>query len=75
MVGGKAVSARANLGLFTQPLSLAGMPVLSAPLAPQNTDNSALPLGVQFIAAPGKESILLAFAEMLERKGLLGFLL
>ncbi|KXV55468.1 amidase [Acetobacter tropicalis] len=73
MVGGKAVSARANLGLFTQPLSLAGMPVLSAPLAPQNTDNSALPLGVQFIAAPGKESILLAFAKMLERKGLLGF--
>ncbi|ATJ91605.1 amidase [Acetobacter senegalensis] len=73
MVGGKAVSARANLGLFTQPLSLAGMPVLSAPLSPRNDVNIPLPLGVQFIAAPGKENTLLAFAEMLEQKGLLGF--
>lgn len=73
MVGGKAVSARANLGLFTQPLSLAGMPVVSAPLAPQLTPNTHLPLGIQLIAGPHKESMLLAFAQELERKGLLGF--
>lgn len=73
MVGGKAVSARANLGLFTQPLSLAGMPVVSAPLAPQLTPNTQLPLGVQLIAGPHKEAMLLAFAQELERKGLLGF--
>lgn len=74
MVGGKAVSARANLGLFTQPLSLAGMPVLSAPLPPSWEGNQKnMPLGVQFIAAPGKENMLLAFAEKLERSGLLGF--
>lgn len=73
MIGGKAVSARANLGLFTQPLSLAGMPVVAAPLAPHLTPNTQLPLGVQLIAGPHKENMLLAFAQELERKGLLGF--
>ena len=73
MLGGKQVSARANLGLFTQPLSLAGMPVVAAPLAPAPGQPAGLPLGVQLIAAPGKESILLAFAQVMEATGLLGF--
>ncbi|MBO1359555.1 AtzE family amidohydrolase [Acetobacter sacchari] len=77
MVGGKPVSARANLGLFTQPLSLAGMPILAAPLAPPAHEGASaeerLPLGVQLIAAPGKEASLFAMATALSQAGLLGF--
>lgn len=72
-VGGKQVSARANLGLFTQPLSLAGMPVVAAPLAPAAGQAVGLPLGVQLVAAPGREATVLAFAQAMEKAGLLGF--
>ncbi|GBR13412.1 AtzE family amidohydrolase [Asaia spathodeae] len=65
MIGGKAVPARANLGLYTQPLTLAGFPVLTVPLAVEG-----LPLGAQIIAAPGREDRLIAFGEALERSGL-----
>ncbi|MDG6094767.1 AtzE family amidohydrolase [Acetobacter sp. AN02] len=71
MLGGKPVSARANLGLFTQPLTLAGMPVLSAPL--RTPGPHGLPLGVQLIARPGAESLLFAAAIALRDAGLLGF--
>ncbi|WP_281649750.1 AtzE family amidohydrolase [Novacetimonas hansenii] len=66
MVEGRVVSARANLGLFTQPISLAGVPVLSAPLACP----SGLPLGLQLIGAPGAEAALFAVAGELQRAGL-----
>nr|WP_025826611.1 AtzE family amidohydrolase [Acetobacter persici] len=72
-LGGRQVSARANLGLFTQPLSLAGMPVVAAPLAPAPGKPVGLPLGVQLIAAPGREATVLAFAQTMEKAGLLGF--
>lgn len=65
-VGGKAVPARANLGLFTQPLNFAGLPVVAAPLLVEN----GLPLGIQLIGAPGSEARLLAFARELEQCGL-----
>lgn len=68
VVDGQVVSARANLGLYTQPLSLAGVPILSAPLLGVN----GLPLGVQLIAAPGREAALFAFAGALARAGLVG---
>lgn len=64
---GRRVPARANLGLFTQPLSLAGVPVVAAPLA----RGAGLPLGIQIVGAPGTEARLFAFAEALERRGLL----
>jgi aspartyl-tRNA(Asn)/glutamyl-tRNA(Gln) amidotransferase subunit A len=66
-VGGKAVPARANLGLFTQPLNFAGLPVVAAPLATEG----GLPLGVQLIGAPGSDARLFALAADLERRGLL----
>ncbi|MFT8367885.1 MAG: AtzE family amidohydrolase [Acetobacter papayae] len=73
---GRPVPARANLGLFTQPISLAGVPVLSAPLPPACTghDETApdMPLGIQLIAAPGQEERLLSLGIMLEKAGLLG---
>ena len=67
-VDGKQVPARANLGLFTQPLSLAGMPILAAPLR----WSGALPVGVQLVGRWGDEATLLALAERLESEGWLG---
>ncbi|MCC8537356.1 AtzE family amidohydrolase [Xanthomonas axonopodis pv. poinsettiicola] len=68
-IDGLSVSARANLGIFTQPLGLAGCPVLAAPLPRPGR----LPLGVQLIAAPGREDRLFALAAQLERDGHLAF--
>jgi len=65
VIGGQSVPARAHLGLYTQPLTLAGFPVLSVPLAV-----NGLPLGVQIIAPPGREDRLVAFGEAMERAGL-----
>lgn len=67
-IDGAQVSARANLGIFTQPLGLARCPVLAAPLHRPGR----LPLGVQLIAAPGREDRLFALAARLERDGLIG---
>jgi len=64
-VGGKMVSARANLGLYTQPLTLAGFPVLTVPLVVPG-----LPLGAQLVARPGREDILLALGRRLEESGI-----
>lgn len=64
-IGGRSVSARAHLGLYTQPLTLAGFPVLTVPLA-----GDGLPLGLQLIAPPGREDRLIAYGEMLERAGI-----
>ncbi|WP_349811109.1 AtzE family amidohydrolase [Xanthomonas dyei] len=69
VIDGLPVSARANLGIFTQPLGLAACPVLAAPLSRPGR----LPLGVQLIAAPGREDRLFALAAQLERDGLLAF--
>src|ERR1700720_2634051 len=55
---------RANLGLYTQPISFIGLPVvaLPVPLAP-------LPIAVQIIAAPWREDIGLRIAYALEAQG------
>lgn len=68
IVEGKEVSARANLGLFTQPLSLPGVPVLTVPVLV----SEGLPLGLQLVAAPGCEEKLFSVACHLERAGLAG---
>ena len=67
MVDGKPASARANLGLYTQPLSLAGIPVVSAPFNRPN----AMPIGIQFATAPGREGMLFDFLARLENDGIL----
>jgi Asp-tRNA(Asn)/Glu-tRNA(Gln) amidotransferase A subunit family amidase len=56
-----------NLGRFTQPLSLIGLPVLSIPVHRPN----ALPLGVQIIASPYDEAVILRVANYLERQGII----
>ena len=65
---GGRVPARSHLGIFTQPVNLAGCPVLAAPLKRPGK----LPLGIQLIAAPGREDILFAVAAKLEADGLIG---
>ena len=68
-VDGKQVSARANLGLYTQPLSVTGVPILSVPLKRPGR----VPFGVQLIANKGAEEILFAAAAQLVEAGLVGF--
>jgi 1-carboxybiuret hydrolase len=56
------VPLRPNIGIYTQPISFIGLPVVCVPipLAP-------LPIGVQIIAAPWREDIALRIARTLER--------
>ncbi len=68
IIDGKAVSARANLGIYAQPVSLAGVPVISAPVK-----RHGLPIGVQVITAPGREAMAFDYCQDLEDRGLLGF--
>lgn len=67
-IEGQKVSARANLGLYTQPLGPAGVPVLTVPLKRPGK----LPLGVQLIAGRGKETILFDAADLLVEAGIVG---
>ncbi|NEO31396.1 MAG: AtzE family amidohydrolase [Symploca sp. SIO3C6] len=66
VISGEEVLVRPNLGLFTQPLSFIGLPVLSVPIQ----SSVSLPLGVQLIAAPYNEALILRVATFLESKGL-----
>ncbi|MBC1238189.1 AtzE family amidohydrolase [Nostoc sp. 2RC] len=63
---GEEILIRPHLGLFTQPLSFIGLPVLSVPIQRPN----ALPFGVQLIAAPYNEALILQVAAVLEAKGI-----
>ena len=65
ILDGEEILVRPHLGLFTQPLSFIGLPVLSVPIQRPNT----LPLGVQLIAAPSNEAVILRVGSVLEAKG------
>ena len=67
MVDGQTVPARNYLGLFTQPISFAGLPVIAAPIKAEG-----LPLGVQLVGRPGAEAQVFALAAQLEQAGLIG---
>jgi len=64
-VAGVEVPMRPMLGLYTQPLSFIGLPVISVPVAGPHP----LPLGVQLVAAPWNEVALFRVAAALERDG------
>jgi len=61
---GRTLPVRANLGIFTQPISFIGLPVVAAPVA-----GAGMPIGVQVIAAPWREDRALRVARALERDG------
>ena len=65
VIDGQEVSVRKNLGAYTQPLSYIGLPILAAPI----NRPGLLPIGVQIIAAPGREDRLFAAAARLEAQG------
>jgi AtzE family amidohydrolase len=66
-LGGMNLPAAGHLGVFTQPVSFAGLPVVAGPVARPGH----LPLGVQFIAAPWREDIALRVAAAAEALGVL----
>jgi AtzE family amidohydrolase len=68
VIDGLETEIRPNLGVFTQPITLAGVPVVSVPVVAAGE----LPVGVQLIGRPGSENLLLAVAEDLERRGVVG---
>ncbi|WP_043335782.1 AtzE family amidohydrolase [Belnapia moabensis] len=66
MLDGVELPLRPSMGLFTQPVSSIGMPVLTVPV--QRTDG-ALPIGVQLIGKPWTEGLLFRAAAALEAAG------
>ena len=61
VIAGEEILIRPNLGRFTQPLSFIGLPILSIPIKQDNK----LPLGVQIVAAPYNEALILRVATAL----------
>jgi AtzE family amidohydrolase len=66
-LAGQKLPAAGHLGVFTQPLSFAGLPALAAPIA----RSGSLPLGVQIVAAPWREDLVLQVAAAGEEIGIL----
>jgi len=71
-VDGREVSARANMGLYTQPISFAGLPVVSVPVLGPASGTVELPIGVQLITRPFAERLGLQVAASLEQQGVTG---
>jgi AtzE family amidohydrolase len=65
VLDGKEVPLRPNIGVYTQPISFIGLPVVAVPVPTA----SGLPIGVQIIAAPWREDIALRIAHALESSG------
>jgi aspartyl-tRNA(Asn)/glutamyl-tRNA(Gln) amidotransferase subunit A len=63
-LGGIEMPVRANLGVYTQPISFVGLPVVTVPVP-----LTPLPIGVQIIAAPWREDVALRIACALEQIG------
>jgi AtzE family amidohydrolase len=70
-VDGQSIPVRPNLGVYTQPISCIGLPVIAAPIAEPARIGApeGLPIGVQLIAAPWQEARLFRLAAHLERLG------
>ena len=65
---GKEVPLRPNIGIYTQPISFIGLPVVAVPLRTE----LGLPIGVQVITAPWREDVALRIARTLEAAGVAG---
>ena len=62
ILDGIEMPLRPNVGIYTQPISFVGLPVVAVPVPLQ-----PLPIGVQIIAAPWREDIALRIAHALEQ--------
>jgi 1-carboxybiuret hydrolase len=63
---GVSMPARPNIGIFTQPISFIGLPVVAVPVW---LPGAKLPIGVQVIAPAWREDIALRVARHLEQSG------
>ena len=61
---GVELPVRANMGIYTQPISFIGLPVVAVPVPLK-----PLPIAVQIICAPWREDIALRIARALEQTG------
>ena len=64
MFGETEMAVRPNIGLYTQPISFIGLPVVAVPVP-----LTPLPIAVQIIAAPWREDVALRIAHALETQG------
>jgi Asp-tRNA(Asn)/Glu-tRNA(Gln) amidotransferase A subunit family amidase len=65
-IAGKDLPSRPNIGIFTQPFSFIGLPIVSVPVFESGT----APLGVQVIGPAYKEEWILRVAAQLEQVGI-----
>ena len=63
---GVSMPARPNIGIFTQPISFIGLPVVAVPVW---LPGAKLPIGVQVIAPAWREDLALRVAWYLEQQG------
>ena len=64
VLDGVEMPLRPNIGVYTQPISFIGLPVVAAPVA-----LTPLPIAVQIVAAPWREDVALRVAYALEQAG------
>jgi len=62
ILDGREVPLRPNIGIYTQPISFIGLPVVAVP----TMTVLGLPIGVQIIAAPWREDVALRISHHLE---------
>jgi aspartyl-tRNA(Asn)/glutamyl-tRNA(Gln) amidotransferase subunit A len=68
ILDGVEMKVRANLGIYTQPISFIGLPVAAVPIVRPGR----LPVGVQIITAPWREDVALRLARALVARGVVG---
>jgi aspartyl-tRNA(Asn)/glutamyl-tRNA(Gln) amidotransferase subunit A len=66
VLDGREVPTRPNIGIYTQPISFIGLPVVAVPVH----QPGQMPAGVQIIAAPWREDLALRVAAWLEASGI-----
>jgi aspartyl-tRNA(Asn)/glutamyl-tRNA(Gln) amidotransferase subunit A len=64
VLDGVELPLRPNIGIYTQPISFIGLPVVAVPVP-----LDPMPIAVQVIAAPWREDIALRIAHALEQTG------
>jgi AtzE family amidohydrolase len=66
VLDGVEMPLRPNIGVYTQPISFIGLPVVAVPVVL----GGGLPIGVQVITAPWREDVALRVAHDLEMRGI-----
>jgi 1-carboxybiuret hydrolase len=65
-IGGQDLPSRPSIGIFTQPFSFIGLPIVTAPVF----ERGSLPVGIQVIGPAYKEEWVLRVAEQLSQMGI-----